>query len=279
MSEQTTTPPAWVNDLPEDMRGNAAVASFKGNEWKEVGPAIFKSFIETKAMTGRKAYDLPKDDWKPEQWGEWNKVLGVPDSPDKYGAPPEEMLTKAGLNKDVLSAAQKRFHELGLTPRQVKGIMDEWYLPTAIQGSEARAKQEQDERAASSAKLENDLKLAYGDKTDAKKGLVKAFLSKFGNDELIEWAEKTGAGNDPGFVKALIKASEALLEDSSARGGSGAGLGPEASKATALKEIDAMIAQRINDKDFAARFEDPRSAERQKWDQLHQLAYKQAQGT
>ena len=272
MSEGTAS---WIADLPEDLRGNPALSSFKGNDWKEVGPVLAKSFVETKSLTGKKAYDLPKEDWKPEQWNEWHKTIGVPESPDKYSEPPEEMISKAGLNKETLAAAKKRFHELGLTQKQVKGLMDEWYIPTAISGAELTAKQQEQERLESAQKLESELTQMYGDKKDAKLGLVKAFLSKFGSNELVEWADKTGAGNDPGFVKTLIKAGEALLESSSRHGSGGtAELGPDAAKAAALKEIEDMMAKRINDPKYADAFNDPRSAERKRWTELHDLAYK-----
>jgi hypothetical protein len=266
-----TPAPTWRDTLPDPIKTHESLAHFKDIN------ALAESYINTKAMVGKKAYALPEDSWKPEQWNEWHKTIGVPDAPDKYGAPPEEMLTKAGLNKEVLASAQKRFHELGLTPRQVKGIMEEWYLPTAIKGSEVQAQQAQQEREASSQKLQSELTQLYGDKKDAKVGLVKAVLSKFGSPELVEWAEKSGAGNDPGFVKSLIKMGEAMLEDSTSRGGGGGDLGPAASRANALKEIDAMMANRVNDPAFAAKFEDPKSAERVKWAQLHDIAYPKPQ--
>ena len=270
MSE-VATPPAWIADLPEDLRGNATLTSFKGNEWKDVGPVLAKSYVESRAMIGKKAYDLPQDDWKPEQWQSWNKTIGVPDAPDKYGAPADEMLTKAGLNKEVLGAAQKRFHELGLTPRQVNGIMDEWYIPISIAGSEARAKAQEDELKSSGAKLDSELSQIYGDKKDAKVGLVKAVLNKFGSPELVEWADKSGAGNDPGFVKAFIKIGEAMIEDSSRGGGSG--LGPESLKAEALKKLEEIKAARIADPTLEAKYNDPKSAERSQWNDLLQKAY------
>src|SRR5215218_4903194 len=90
------TGPAWLADLPEEIRSSPTLSDFKGNEWKEVGPLMAKRFIDTKAMVGKKAYDLPKDDWKPEQWAEWHKTIGVPEAPDKYGAIDPALLSKAG---------------------------------------------------------------------------------------------------------------------------------------------------------------------------------------
>lgn len=269
MSDTQQTP-SWVADLPEELRTNPTLASFKGNDWKDVGPVLAKSYVESRAMIGKKAYDLPKDDWKPEQWSEWHKALGVPESPDKYGTPPEDLITKAGIDKETLKAAQKRFHELGLTPRQVKGIMDEWYLPTAATGSELKAKQQEQERLESAQKLNDELNQLYGDRKDAKLGLVKAFLSKFGGNELVEWADKTGAGNDPGFVKTLIKAGEVLIEDSARRGQSGS-LGSGGVKEEALQAIIELK----GNQDFMNKYFGGDKVARAKWDDLHLKAYGQ----
>jgi len=267
MSESTTNQPAWINDLPEDLRSNPTLTGFKGNEWKEVGPVLAKSFVETKALTGRKAYDLPKDDWTPEKWQEWHKAVGVPESPDKYPAIDPEKAAKAGMSKEVVDSAMKRFHELGLTPRQAKGLLNDWYLEQAYKGSEMQETQRKAEAEANIASL----KLEYGPKFDAKMGLLKAFLGKFGSPELIEWAEKSGAGNNPGFVKALVKASEAMLEDSS-HGGRAGQFGPESSKAAALQAISELK----QDREFMTTFMSGNKDAVKKWNDLFNLAYNNA---
>lgn len=262
--------PSWVADLPEDLRGNPTLQSFKGNDWKEVGPALAKSFIETKKMTGQKAYDLPKDDWKPEQWGEWNRSIGVPESPDKYPTIDGELLKKTSLPPEVLASANKKFHELGLTPKQVKGLVNDWYLPDVAKGmeQEAAAKQEAMKRD------EEAIRAEWGDKFDTNAGLVKAALAKFGSPELSKWAEENGAANNPALAKMLAKIGEQMLE-SSARGGGSTASGGGQDKTGALKEIEEIMAKRISDPAFAKAFENPKSPELARWHELHKIAYPQ----
>lgn len=261
------TTPAWVNDLPDDLKGNPNIADFKGNEWKEVGPVILKRFIDTKAMTGRKAYDLPQDDWTPEKWKAWNTSLGVPDSHDKYPAVDEAMATKAGMSKEVLTGAYKKFQELGLTPRQVKGLLNDWYVGEAAKGAEM---QDTERKAKAEADIAS-IKLEYGDKYPAKIGLLKAWMQKFGSPELVEWAETTGAGNNPGFIKAIVKSAEAMLEDSS-HGGRAGQFGGASNKAQAL----STIAELKQNKEFMAQFMKGQKDAVKKWNDLHQLAYNEA---
>lgn len=263
------TAPAWVADLPEDLRNNETLSRFKGNDWKEVGPALAKSFLETKKLTGQKAYDLPKDDWKPEQWKEWHKLTGVPESPDKYDPVDGELLKKTGLPPEIISTATKRFHDLGLTPKQVKGILHEWYLPDLAKGMEA-------EQAAKQEALKRDeevIRKEWGGDYEKNAGLVKAALAKFGSPELSKWAEDNGAANNPTLAKLFARIGSEMLE-SSARGGGSSGQAG-ASKEGALAEINEMITKRINDPAFAKAFENPKSAEFARWNELHKLAYPQ----
>lgn len=261
-------PPSWMADLPEEMRGNATLASFKGNDWKEVGPALAKSFIETKKMTGQKAYDLPKDDWKPEQWGEWRKAIGVPETPDKYDAYDGELLKKTGLPPEMMAKANEKFHELGLTPKQVKGLVHEWYLPDAAKGMEMQESGKQE----ALKRDEDAIKAEFGDKFDSKIALVRRAAKEFGGDELVKWANESGAGNNPALVKMLAKIGEKMLE-SSARSGEAASSGP-ADMESAKAQITEMMNKRINDPAYAKNFENQKSPEFQQWIKLHDIAFK-----
>ena len=269
MSDTATPPatPAWISDLPEDLRSNPTLSSFKGNEWKEVGPVMAKSLVETKALTGRKAYDLPQPDWKPEQWSAWNKTIGVPEAPDKYSPVDKAALEKAGLPPEVITAAAGKFHEMGLTDRQAKGLLD-WYVGDAAKGRELQATN----TAAEKAQGEAALKQAYGDKYEAKMGLVKAWLGKNSDPEFLNFVETNGLANHPAFIKAIIKSAEATLEDSSRNGG-GNPFGDTASRAVAMQKIEEIKARRITDPAYSKAFNEPKSSERAEWDRLHEIAF------
>lgn len=268
MSDGATTP-AWIADLPEDLRANPTIASFKGNDWKEVGPTIAKSYVEARSMMGKKAYDLPQEDWKPEQWSAWNKTIGVPEAPDKYPALDMALAEKAGMNKEIIDGTLKRFHELGLTPRQAKGILNDWYVSEAVKGAELQAQQEKEAQEKSLAAI----KAEYGDKFEAKAGLVRSVL-KLGGDDLAQRIEAAGYGNDPKLFKALAALGEKILEDTAAKGGQGQGaLGPEAERADALRQIEAITAERIANPTVDAKYNDPRSEEFKKRAELFKKAY------
>jgi hypothetical protein len=251
--------------LPDDLKTDPTLMSFKGEKPEDVLPVLAKSYRESRALIGKKAYDLPSDAWKPEQWTEWNKTIGVPEAPDKYPAIDEAMVTKSGVDKAVLDGAMKRFHELGLTPRQAKGLLNDWYLPNVVTGAEL---QETQRRATSEAAV-TALKTEYGDKYPAKAGLVKSVLALGGKD-FAEQLEKAGFGNDPAMFKTLVSLGEKLMEDTSGKqGGLNADSGPEA----AQKRISEIKAARIADSTLESKYADPRSAEHREWTELHAKAY------
>ncbi len=264
-----TGTPSWVADLPEDLRSNPTLQSFKGNDWKEVGPALAKSFIETKKMTGQKAYDLPKDDWKPEQWSEWGKLVGIPETPDKYTKPDKALLEKAGLSEEHLKQIEERAHKLKVTDKQYKD-----YMAMSIDDIVAQKTAMEQSRQESLKRDDETLRQEWGADYDKNAGLVKAALAKFGSPELSKWAEDNGAANNPLLAKLFAKIG-AEMGESSARGGGSSSSGGGLDRNSAMNEITEMIQKRINDPAFAKAFENPKSAELARWNELHKIAYPQ----
>lgn len=252
--------PAWIAELPEDLRTNPSLTTFK-----TIGD-LAKSHVELRSHVGRKEDELfPKDDWKPEQWTAFHKRLGVPEKPDGYPAVDDAMAEKAGLSKEVLGAAMAKMHSLGLTPRQVKGIVHDWYLQDAIKGTELQAQQQKEAHE----KTIGELKRKYGDAYDAKVGLVKSVL-KLGGGDLADRIANAGFGDDPQMFDALVALGSKVMESSS--GGAGK-LGDGSSPEVALREINTIKQQRIANPTVDAAYNDPKSSEHKRWKELHALAY------
>lgn len=274
MSDQGTPPPAppptpppetqppanWRDGLPDDLKANPSLATIPDVK------TLAQSFVATKALTGKKAYDLPQANWTPEQHKEWNKLIGVPEAPDKYTPMEKAQLEKAGIPPETLTAAMTKFHEAGLTDRQAKSIV-EWFVGDAVKGGELLAEQQSAARVAG----ETALKQEFGDRYQAKMGLVKAWLKQNADADFLDTIEKNGLGNDPKFIKAIIKSAEATLESDSRTGNVSSPMGAES--AAALAEIEQMKGKRLTDRAFSEKFNDPRSPERIRWEQLHKIAF------
>ncbi len=255
--------PAWISDLPEDLRANPTWQSYKGNDWKEVGPVMAKSLIDTKSFLGKKEDEyFPKDDWKPEQWGAFNKRAGVPESPDKYWKPEAAALEKAKITPEQLAVIEQRAHRLEITGRQYKNYMAE-ELESVAKANELKAQQETQVSEAAAAAIKQE----YGDKFEAKKGLVKAVLA-LGGEGFAEEIEAAGYGNNPKLFKMLVALGEKTMEDSSRRGGDSQ-LGAAAGPAAAIQ----AIAELKQNKEYMTAFTNGNKDAVKKWNDLHNAAY------
>jgi len=65
------------------------------------------------------------------------------------------------------------------------------------------------------------------------------------------------------------------MEDTTAKGGKGV-LGSGADRESALREIESIKLDRIANPTIDAKYNDPRSAERARWLELHQKAFGKA---
>ncbi len=260
--------PAWMADLPDDLKANPTISTFKGNDWKEVGPVMARSYAELRSKLGGKLYDIPGENATPEQLAAFHRAIGVPETVDKYQAADEALLAKAGIPKEVMAAALAKAHEHGMTPRQVKGFIYDWYLGQTAAGTEAQAKAEKDAADAAQAKITEK----YKDKVDAKKQLVKSVLALGGKD-FADQIEKAGFGNSPEFFDALVTIGEKFVESQN-RGPSGAGGGSGfgASREHALQRIKAIMSERSSDFRIDAKYNDPKSPEFAEWVRLHDAA-------
>ena len=80
--------PDWRTGLTGDFAPLAqepSLASFKGKDWAEVGPALAKSYVETKKLVGVKTtLKIPDEHATPDEVAAYRKAVGVPDTPDGY---------------------------------------------------------------------------------------------------------------------------------------------------------------------------------------------------
>lgn len=111
----------WTERLPEQLRGHASLKVINSV------PDLAKSYVETKAMIGKKL-EAPGKDATPEQISAWRKVVGAPDKAEGYYANtptyrpesiPEEMWNGESEKKFLAVA-----HKHHLSPGAVKDIVD-----------------------------------------------------------------------------------------------------------------------------------------------------------
>ncbi len=256
----------WRADLPEDIRSDPSLASFKAKDHKEALGAIAKSYIHAQKLVGVDKIAKPNDKWTPEQWKAFNKEMGVPETHDKYGVPKFEFAEGLTLDEKKLDGYKKIFHEAGVTPKQAEKIMAAYFAD--VNGDfVGRAEASK----TSMATAVTQLKQEFGDKYDAKLDVARSVLKKFGSDTLLQKLEASGLANDPEVVKMFAKLGEGMLEDGA--GGSGDGLIlQEATQA--LQEINRLKGDPEFQKQLNNRADPGHKAAVEKWLQMHQAASK-----
>jgi hypothetical protein len=165
---------------------------------------VFKTLTSQQRLLGKKAdaVIIPNEKSTPEEVAEFNKRMGVPESPDKYAARPasipKDMEWDEGAAKQINATA----HKFGVTPKQMEAIVGE-YAKWEMQRGEASAQREQQEFESARKSLAEE----WGDKFDV--NISKATrLVQLGGGDLNDPALRSA-----GMVKVLARIADTLSDD------------------------------------------------------------------
>lgn len=214
--------PSWRDSLPDDLKNSAALLQINDI------PALAKSYVETKAMVGKKGVLLPGEKATEAEWNAFYDSLGRP-ALDKYDV-------KVPEGRKIPDAALKEFkenmHKIGLPPKQAQAVLDFY---------EAReAAQDKDRNDARNRQVEENvatLKKEWGEAFEHKGKLANRPLNELLKGEMKEWVLKNGLGNDPTLARFLVEV-EGLMAEDSIRGEGGGKFGQTPAEIKA--EIDAI---------------------------------------
>lgn len=199
---------SFVEQLPEDMRGDATLQRFNN-----VGD-LAKSYLESRKMIGS-SIQVPGEGAAQEDWEKLYNRLGRPESPEKYGLKRPEVQGlewDEGMEKNFLSSA----HKMGLNSRQAQGLLD-WYI--GLQAKEAEALEVQAKETVET--LKKKWGADYGKKAALAQKAIESLAEKMeggGKTRLKELLYNTSLGNDPLLVEFFALVGENLGEHSFVKG-------------------------------------------------------------
>jgi hypothetical protein len=213
-SAAPAAPTDWRSALPEELRAEKSLESFKGKDWSEVGPTIAKSFVEGQRLIGGSITRLPGKDAKPEEVTAWKQAnLGklaeaglidvAPASPDKYEF---KVPTAIGTLMDdkTRTGFAKVLHENGVSSKAAQAILD-WYGTSYGEGRAVIA--------AAARETEAQLKGEWGAAYDRNLGLAQRTVIELGGKAALDVFESTGLGNHPAILKMFARVGALLAED------------------------------------------------------------------
>jgi hypothetical protein len=184
--------PGWVTSVPAEYRDKVTGYESMSRFMSDALDAI-----------GKRGSSIarPADDASPEQWGEFWKAVGRPDSPDGY------KVSADGVDAEALKAFQKRAFDQGLTPKQAQEALD-WY----VKDVKARQLESQKTQAKEAERVLRD---EWGADFERNMTGVARVLNRFvaGDESFKDYLEDTGLGSDPRMVRMLHKVAAATGSD------------------------------------------------------------------
>lgn len=229
----------WRDALPEDMRGEAALARF------DDVAALAREHVHLQRLIGRKGVIPPGAGAGEEEWARFHDALGRPAAPDGYDLSGIERPEGMAWSDEAQAAMLARMHAAGLTNEQARALVAAY--------GEVQGAAWQDAAGAAAARLAETgeaLRREWGEGFDARLDLAnRAFADAFGEDveaaRSLRLADGSWLGDHPLVVRAFA-ALGARMEEAPLIGGPSAGLAP--GRAEAAAELRALEA----DPDFRA---------------------------
>lgn len=211
-------PAAGSFALPENWK-EAISPEFRDSEplklVKDVN-TLAKNYIHAQKAIGADKVAVPSKHATDDDWKNFYKKVGLPDSSDKY-----EVKVKEGMKVDdgFLGEFKKAAFNANVLPHQAQKMMD-WYMDKSgqILGEQEKSHQAQIESGLA------DLKKEYGAALPQKIDVAKNLLKEVGGDELAEEISTSDMANDPKFIKLLVKMAD-LVKDHPIKGQAVHGLG------------------------------------------------------
>jgi len=166
---------------------------------------VFKTLVSQQRLLGKKADAvlMPNEKSTSEEWKEFNKRLGVPESPEGYKtAKPAVLPEGSEWNDQIATKAGEIAHKAGVTTKQWQTILN------AFGEIEAQSKAEETQREAQEiAQGRKSLAEEWGEKFDINISKAKR-LVQLGGGDLNDTSLRSA-----GMVKMLARIADTLSDD------------------------------------------------------------------
>jgi len=199
----------WRSGLPEDIAGDPSLADIK-----DVG-SLAKSYVHAQRMVGRDKVSIPQDGANEDEWNSFYDRLG---RPEKYEINkdavtfPENFPVQDNI-ENLQESLLTLYHGAGLTNDQANKVHSGLLKQLVNDFEEAQSLT--DTRSSEwKAQLEKDFGRAYDQQVD----YAQRAAREFGGDEIINFLEETGLGDNPLLVKMFAKIGSQMTESTAKDG-------------------------------------------------------------
>lgn len=165
----------------DSLKTDASLQSFKSVD------DLAKSYVQTKALVGKKGVILPGADAKDEEWGPVYNQLGRPEKADAYKLPNLELPKGQNIRPEVLKEFNEMAHQIGMTQKQYEKAIA-WRVGQEMGEFQNMSKAQQEAAAAA----ETELRSTWKDKYDTNNAAVEKLIKTFGKDKADELLKQYG---------------------------------------------------------------------------------------
>ena len=196
-----TAPPAWMAQLPVDLKDQKSLTKFK-----TIGD-LGKSYMELERKSSN-SIQMPGENATDDELSRYYGQLGRPETADRYTLQAPNLPEGMSFDKTLETDFKTQAFTSGLNESQAKKIYD-WLMgkQTESYASLVTARKE----ALSQA--ENNLKADWGEKYSENMALMGRGLKTFADDQFISFVKKSGLGNNADFAKIFAKIGKAISDD------------------------------------------------------------------
>lgn len=199
----------WRSGLDEGLRMDPSLADIKDVN------SLAKSYVHAQRMVGRDKISIPQEGATEEDWNNFYNRLG---RPEKYEINTDDIKYPENfpINENIENLKDSLFdlyHKTGLTNAQANAMHNGLMQQLINDFEEAEGV-----NAAQRETWKNELHKDFGRAYDQQVELAQRAAREFGGDEVINWLEQSGMGDNPMLVKMFAKIGSKISESTANTG-------------------------------------------------------------
>jgi hypothetical protein len=188
----------WRQGLPEDIRGDKSLESFKDVS------SLAKSYIHAQKMVGSEKISVPNKYATEDDWNAVYEKLGRPKTADEYKFDVKD------VDAEGLKTFANQAHKMGLLPHQANEMV-KWYQQNVEQTNLANDAKAEEARKNSVMNLKKEYGQAYDNKLKAASEFAKQYIDPKVLNANME--DGTKLGDHPEIIKAFVNIAGKMGED------------------------------------------------------------------
>jgi hypothetical protein len=196
----TTAPePSWRDSFTNaEYKNDPSLLKFKSID------DLAQSYKHLERSFGSNKISIPSEHATDDDWKQVFRKLGNPEKLEDY-----KLKAVEGVDETFIKGFVENAHKNGILPKQAEQLLG-WYKEAMSEQAKAAEQQTQHQ----TQQVINELKQEWGKAFNDKILRAQSAVREFGGEELVNFLNESGLGNNPVLVKLFAKLGDLTKEDS-----------------------------------------------------------------